>query len=64
MFVIPLFAYLDPGSGSLLLSSIVALFASIVFFIKNIFYKLLSFSPSALRYRGGGVVALLKVRIL
>ena len=37
------FAYLDPGSGSLLLSSIVALFASALFFIKNLFYKIISF---------------------
>lgn len=36
------FAYLDPGSGSLLLSSIVALFASFVFFVKNLFYKLIA----------------------
>lgn len=33
------FAYLDPASGSLLLSSIVAIFASIIFTLKNIFYK-------------------------
>ncbi|WP_394951287.1 hypothetical protein [uncultured Helicobacter sp.] len=39
---VPAFAYLDPGSGSLLLSSVVAIFASVVFFIKNIFYKLTS----------------------
>ena len=36
------FAYLDPGSGSLLLSSIVAIFASAVFFFKGIFYKIAS----------------------
>lgn len=34
------FAYLDPGSGSLLLSSIVAIFASVVFTAKNVFYKI------------------------
>ena len=34
------FAYLDPGSGSLLLSSVVAIFASILFTAKNIFYKI------------------------
>lgn len=33
-------AYLDPGTGSLLLSSIVALFASAVFFLKSVFYRL------------------------
>ena len=57
LLCVPAFAYLDPGSGSLLLSSVVAVFASVVFFIKNLFYKLTSpstllsggFSP-----RGGG----------
>ena len=57
LLYVPAFAYLDPGSGSLLLSSVVAVFASVVFFIKNFFYKLTSpstllsggFSP-----RGGG----------
>lgn len=33
------FAYLDPGTGSLLLSSIVAIFASMLYFAKGIFYK-------------------------
>ena len=42
---VPAFAYLDPGSGSLLLSSVVAVFASVIFFLKNLFYKLTS--PSA-----------------
>lgn len=41
-------AYLDPGTGSLLLSSIVAIFASFVYFFKNIFYKLSSLSPQTL----------------
>lgn len=36
------FGYLDPGSGSLLLSSVVAFFASAVFFIKNLFYKIIA----------------------
>ena len=55
LFCLPLFAYLDPGSGSLLLSSIVALFASLVFFIKNAFYRLIS-SPLRIRpiFNGGG----------
>ncbi|MCE3038237.1 hypothetical protein [Helicobacter anatolicus] len=44
-------AYLDPSTGSLLLSSVVAIFASFIFFIKNIFYKVLN----VLDYlRGGG----------
>ena len=36
------FAYLDPSTGSLLVSSIVAIFASAIFFIKNLFYKLMA----------------------
>lgn len=43
------FAYLDPGSGSLLLSSVVALFASAVFFIKNLFYKIIAL-PFGIKY--------------
>lgn len=34
-----LFAYLDPSTGSLLLSSIVAIFASLLFLLKGIVYK-------------------------
>lgn len=37
-----LFAYLDPSTGSLLLSSVVALFASAIFFVKSVYYKILS----------------------
>ena len=44
-----LFAYLDPGTGSLLLSSAIALFASAIFFFKSIFYKVISLTS------GGGV---------
>lgn len=33
-------AYLDPGTGSLLLSSVVAIFASAVYFLKGFFYKI------------------------
>ncbi|WP_394981067.1 hypothetical protein [uncultured Helicobacter sp.] len=54
---VPAFAYLDPGSGSLLLSSIVAVFASVVFFFKNLFYKLTSpstFLSGGFSPRGGG----------
>ncbi|WP_104731351.1 hypothetical protein, partial [Helicobacter rappini] len=43
------FAYLDPGTGSLLLSSAIALFASALFFFKSIFYKVISLTS------GGGV---------
>lgn len=44
-----LFAYLDPGTGSLLLSSVVALFASAVFFLKSMFYRVMSIATG-----GGG----------
>ena len=43
-------AYLDPSTGSLLLSSIVAIFASLIYFFKNLFYKITSFSPKSLRF--------------
>ncbi|MGX3098116.1 CDP-glycerol glycerophosphotransferase family protein [Helicobacter sp. 23-1046] len=53
-------AYLDPGTGSLLLSSIVAIFASLLYFVKNLFYKITSFSPKSLKFsnaiKGGGDV--------
>ena len=51
-------AYLDPGTGSLLLSSIVAIFASFIYFLKNLFYKLTSLSTQSLRLSnmgGGGI---------
>lgn len=35
-----LYAYLDPGTGSLLLSSVVAIFASLIYFLKGFFYKM------------------------
>ncbi|MGX2982795.1 hypothetical protein [Helicobacter sp. 23-1045] len=51
-------AYLDPGTGSLLLSSLVAIFASAIYFFKNLFYKITSFSSQGLRFSltktGGG----------
>ena len=56
---VPAFAYLDPGSGSLLLSSVVAIFASVVFFIKIIFYNLISPRVRlsvALTFGGGGAI--------
>ena len=42
IFVENAYAYLDPGTSSLLLSSIVAVFASLVFAIKSFFYKIIS----------------------
>lgn len=35
----PSYAYLDPGTGSMLLSALVAVFASLFFAIKTIYYK-------------------------
>lgn len=35
----PSFAYLDPGTGSMLLSTIIALFATVIFSVKSIFFK-------------------------
>lgn len=49
------YAYLDPSTGSLLLSSLVAIFASFIFFIKNIFYKFLNILDLL---RGGGTSSL------
>ncbi len=39
-FIPNAYAYLDPGTSSLLLSSIVALFASFVYALKSFFYKI------------------------
>ena len=36
----PSFAYLDPGTGSMLLSALIAIFASLFFGIKALYYKL------------------------
>jgi len=35
----PVHAYLDPGSGSMLVSVIIALLAALYYFAKNIFYN-------------------------
>ena len=45
----PSFAYLDPGTGSMLLSALIAIFASLFFGIKALYYKLSTF---ALRLAG------------
>ena len=39
-FSSPAYAYLDPGTTSLLLSSAVAVLASVLYFLKTLFYKL------------------------
>ena len=35
----PVFAYLDPGSGSMLLYFIIGVFATLIYSIKNLFFK-------------------------
>ncbi len=35
----PAYAYLDPGSGSMLIAGLVGLLASLLFFLKGLFYK-------------------------
>lgn len=44
-------AYLDTSTGSLLLSSIVAIFATAIYFIKNLFYKIKEILLSGVPYR-------------
>ncbi|MCE3224267.1 MAG: CDP-glycerol:poly(glycerophosphate)glycerophosphotransferase [Nitrospira sp.] len=39
IFSQPAFAYLDPGSGSMLVAGLVGLLASLLFFLKGLFYK-------------------------
>ena len=51
VFVENAFAYLDPGTSSLLLSSVVAIFASIIFAIKGFFYKIASGAGFSLFHR-------------
>ena len=47
-------AYLDPGTGSLLLSSLVAIFASFVYFFKGFFYKITTGKITRKALIGGG----------
>ena len=41
-FSSPAYAYLDPGTGSMIVAAIVAVFATIVLGIKTYWYKLVS----------------------
>jgi len=43
MLPVPALAYLDPSTGSMLISAIVGLFASLVLAIKTYWYRLKSF---------------------
>jgi len=38
-----IFLYIDPGTGSLIITSLVALFISLKNFLLNVYYKLISF---------------------
>lgn len=40
----PLHAYLDPGTGSMLLYFIMGIIATFVYFLKGIFYKIKGFA--------------------
>jgi len=43
IFITPVFAYLDPGTGSMLLYFILGVIATFIYFIKGIFYKVKAF---------------------
>lgn len=45
------YAYLDPGTGSMLLSGLVAVFATLFFIVKNLYYKCLVFFAGLLGSR-------------
>jgi hypothetical protein len=40
VFSTPSYAYVDPGTGSIIISAIVGFFAGIGFFIKKYYYKI------------------------
>ena len=42
-FSLPAFAYLDPGTGSMLLSAVFGIFATLFFVLKGLYYKIISF---------------------
>jgi uncharacterized membrane protein len=39
-FAAPVFAYIDPGSGSVLTSAIIGLFAAVGYTVRKYFYKI------------------------
>ncbi len=51
---IPLLAYLDPGSGSMLFSALIGIVATLFFVLKGVFYKLLSL-PAYLAGKKAGI---------
>ena len=42
-FSTPVMAYIDPGSGSLIISSIIGFLTAIFFYIKSFFFKIKRF---------------------
>lgn len=50
------YAYIDPASGNALASFVIALFGSVVFFIKSIFYKIFSRSPAESKSNSSNVI--------
>jgi hypothetical protein len=42
-FVSPVYAYIDPGSGSVLTSAIIGLFAAVGYTARKYFYKIVDF---------------------
>ncbi len=42
-FATPVYAYIDPGSGSVLTSAIIGLFAAVGYTVRKYFYKIIDF---------------------
>ena len=42
-FSTPAMAYIDPGTGSLIISSIIGVFAATFFYVKSYFFKIKKF---------------------
>ena len=54
LFPLPLFAYLDPGSGSMLFSAVVGIVATLFFVIKGVFFKILDIPSLLYGVKKGG----------
>ncbi|MDR3341945.1 MAG: CDP-glycerol glycerophosphotransferase family protein [Treponema sp.] len=55
-FVTPLWAYIDPGTGSMLFSFLTGIAVTVFFFVKNVILKMKSGSLFATKHRGKTVV--------
>jgi hypothetical protein len=51
---LPLFAYLDPGSGSMLFSAVVGIVATLFFVVKGVFFKILDIPSLLYGVKKGG----------